>query len=171
MRYAKLMMNDTVDTDSGICVSIWLQGCHFHCKGCHNPETWDFNGGEEIYEPLLMDNIANALTAHGIKRNLSILGGEPLCDENFGFTCRLIGFIKNLLPKVKIYLWTGFEECELADDPKFQYILDTVDVLITGRFVQSQRDITLPLRGSTNQLVWRRNQEGVLVLDVDNSIK
>lgn len=165
MRYAKLMPNDTVDTDSGICVSIWLQGCPFHCQGCHNQDTWDFNGGIEIDEDVLIEDIVSALKAYNIKRDLSILGGEPLCDENINFTFLLVAYIKNMMPDVKIYLWTGFEYSNLLNDSKYEYILKHVDVIVTGPYIQSKRNITLPLRGSSNQQIWRRNNDGILELD------
>ena len=59
MRYAGLIENDIVDSDDGICVSLWMQGCPHHCKGCHNPETWDFNGGIEIDREKLVENVIN----------------------------------------------------------------------------------------------------------------
>lgn len=165
MRYARLMKNDIVDTDDGICVSVWLQGCPFRCNGCHNPETWDNNGGLEIDEDTLIENISEAINAYGIKRNLSILGGEPLYNSNLIFTKKLINHIKDKFPNIKIYIWTGFEFDTLSKNKKYKYILDTVDVLITGQFILSQRNILLPLRGSTNQQVWRRNIDNKLVLD------
>ena len=62
MRYAGLIENDIVDSDDGICVSLWMQGCPHHCKGCHNPETWDFNGGIEIDREKLVENVISSLT-------------------------------------------------------------------------------------------------------------
>ena len=159
------MKNDIVDTDKGINVSIWLQGCPFHCIGCHNPETWDFNGGIEIKENLLLDNIYKALIAYNIKRNLSILGGEPLCKQNLKFTKKLIKFIKKKLPDIKIYLWTGFDFESLSENKEYKFILDNVDILITGPYIQAKRDITLHLRGSSNQQVWRRASNNKLVLE------
>ena len=165
MRYAKLMKNDIVDTDEGIVVSVWLQGCPFRCKGCHNPETWDFNGGIEIEKSTLINNTLDSLCANGIKRNLSILGGEPLCDQNIEFTELLIWSVKQSLPDTKIYLWTGFEYMRLTHNIKYQYILDNVDIIITGPFIQEQRNITLKLRGSENQEIWRRDKTGILMLE------
>lgn len=158
------MKNDVVDTDAGICVSIWLQGCPFHCKGCHNPETWDFNGGTEIEEQELLSTILDAIGAQGIKRNLSILGGEPLCAQNLNFTKLLIHRVKQEYKNIKIFLWTGFEFSQLKQNSKFDFILNNVDTLITGPFIQEQRDIMLPLRGSHNQEIYRRNQFNQLTL-------
>ena len=78
MRYAQIRDMDIVNGE-GIAVSLFVQGCPNHCPGCHNPETWDFNGGKEFTYDIL-NEIVDALTANGVKRSLSILGGEPLCE-------------------------------------------------------------------------------------------
>ena len=77
MRYAGLIKNDIVDCDDGICVSLWLQGCPHRCKGCHNPETWDFNGGTEIPIEELIKEIIKSINENGVERNFSVLGVEP----------------------------------------------------------------------------------------------
>ena len=93
MRYAGLIENDIVDSDDGICVSLWMQGCPHHCKGCHNPETWDFNGGKEFtYE--ILNEINEALNANGIERSFCIMGGEPLCMENEFLTYLIVTTLK-----------------------------------------------------------------------------
>ena len=80
----------------GVSVSLFLQGCHFHCKGCHNPEAWDFEGGDAWYEDELIQTIIDAIAANGIQRNLSILGGEPLdTDDKREFVKQLIYKTKN----------------------------------------------------------------------------
>ena len=81
MRLAGLKLNDCVDGE-GISVSLWTQGCPHRCIGCHNPETWDFEGGYEDETNEIRGQIVKALTANGIQRNFSILGGEPLCEQN-----------------------------------------------------------------------------------------
>ena len=166
MKYAKLMKNDTVDTDSGICVSIWMQGCPFRCKGCHNPDTWDYNGGIDIDESILIEMVIDAINENGINRNLSILGGEPLCPKNVHFVKKLIDIVKQKYPNIKIFCWTGYSYEDLWIQPMASlfYILQTVDVLITGPYIEEQRDITLKLRGSRNQEIWRRKNDK-LVLD------
>jgi len=93
-------------------VTFFTQGCHAHCPGCHNPETWDFEGGYEFTNETLQ-SIIEALTANGIKRNLCIMGGEPLCPENQFLTLMVVNEIKEKLPDVKIYLWTGYTIEEL----------------------------------------------------------
>ena len=139
----------------GIVVALFVQGCEFHCKGCFNSETWDFNGGKEFTAETLQE-IKDALTANGIMRNLSILGGEPLCQENLFLTMLVIKEVKEQFPNINIYLWTGYTIEELKDKyshPHMNYILNNIDVLIDGKYIEDQRDITLPLRGSSNQKI------------------
>ena len=151
MRYAGLNKNDFVNGE-GVSVSLFTQGCPHHCPGCFNPETWAFDGGIEIEENVLIAQVIAALDANGIHRNLSILGGEPLCPENMPFVIKLIDEVLLYHPATKIYVWTGYERHELKDNP----LLDSIDVLICGRYQESLRDITLPLRGSSNQEVIRK---------------
>ena len=140
----------------GISLSVYFSGCHFHCPGCHNPEAWDFNYGEDFTEDKLQE-IADKLRKNGVERRLSILGGEPLCNENLFDVALLISYIKQLYPDTKIYLWSGYTYEELLErektDAMLQHILELIDVLIDGRYEQDKRDITLPLRGSSNQRI------------------
>ena len=151
MRYADLKKND-VANGPGISVSFWTQGCPFRCKNCHNPETWDYNGGKEFTYDVLTE-ILEALEANGVKRNFCVLGGEPLCPENEFLTLLVIKSVKEHSPDTKVYLWTGYyhEDLLKRSSSHTNQILDMVDVLIDGPFVYSQRDITLPMRGSANQ--------------------
>lgn len=153
MQYAGIIKNDFAAA-FGVCVTFFVQGCPHHCEGCHNPETWDPEGGREFTNDT-MTSILEALTANGIKRNLCIMGGEPLCADNQFLTYMVINEVKNHLPDVKIYLWTGYTINELKENntktPRIKQILDQCEQVVEGRFIQSQRDITLFMRGSSNQ--------------------
>lgn len=151
MRYAGINYNDMCAAP-GVSVTLFTQGCPHHCEGCHNPETWDFNGGKE-FTPEVLRKIVAGLTKNGIKRSFCIMGGEPLCEQNTLLTLMTIQYVKQRLPEVKIYLWTGYyyEELLKSPDPKIPLILKEVDVLIDGPFVKPLRDITLKMRGSSNQ--------------------
>lgn len=155
MKYAGLIKNDVVNGQN-VCVSLWVQGCPFHCKGCHNPQTWDFDGGYEDKE--ILDKIFKALTANNIKRNFSVLGGEPLCQSNREEVAEIIAKVRESFPEIKIYIWTGYtlEELQKENNSSLISILNNIDVLIDGRFEIDKRDITLPLRGSRNQRVLYR---------------
>ena len=103
MKYTKIKPNDVVNGE-GIMVSLWTQGCPHHCKGCFNVETWDFNKGKEFKEKQAYE-ILRLLDERGVKRNLSILGGEPLCPQNIDGVLTLCKFIKAFRPHTKIYVW------------------------------------------------------------------
>lgn len=151
MKLAKIMENDIVDCDGGICVSVWFQGCPHRCKGCHNPETWNFEG-EDTDNKKAVEKIKDLIIKNDIKRNLSVLGGEPLAPQNIKDAIYLLKEIKKTYPEIKTYLWTGYtiEEINKFDNKDF---LNYVDVLIEGRFIEEQRDISLKLRGSKNQRI------------------
>ena len=151
MKYCGLMENDFTDGE-GVCVSLWTQGCPHHCPGCHNPETWDFNGGEEVPDDI-RGKIVKAISANGITRNFSILGGEPLCEQNLDFVLNIITAVRTAYPNIQIYIWSGYTFKELIDkeDERINEILQQANYLIDGRYDQSLRDTTLPLRGSSNQ--------------------
>ena len=149
----------------GISLSVYFSGCHFHCPGCHNPEAQDFNYGRE-YDLDIRQEIMQKLGKNGVMRTLSILGGEPLNEENIGDVLNLIGWCKLDYPNLKIYVWTGYtiEELEARDDEDVRTVLRNITCLIEGRYVQELRDTTLPLRGSSNQRIimmedyWREKQ-------------
>lgn len=151
MQYAGIIKNDTAAAP-GLCLSFFTQGCPKHCPGCHNPETWDFKGGKEFTTQVL-DTIVEGLTANGITRSLCIMGGEPLCDDNVFLTRMVIDQVRQKLPDIKIYLWTGYylDELVTRGNTHLKAILDAIDVLVDGPYQQELRDITLQMRGSTNQ--------------------
>ena len=153
MRYAGIIKND-IAAGEGVNVSFFTQGCPLHCKGCHNPQTWNPKGGKEFTVDTL-DEIMQAITANGIQRNLSIMGGEPLCADNVFLTTMIVLKARELYPDIKIYVWTGYiyEDLIIQPEPKIKTILDNIDYLIDGPFILEQRDTSLPMRGSRNQRI------------------
>lgn len=151
IRYSGLIENDFINGE-GVCVTLFTQGCPHHCPGCHNQETWDFRGGIEEDYDIILNKIIRAISKNGIMRNLSISGGEPLCEQNIDWVNTLIIDIKKKYPTIKIYCWTGYEYSALSELQK--YVVKNIDILITGPYKQDQRDITLKLRGSSNQEIW-----------------
>lgn len=153
MRYSGLLRNDLAAAP-GISVSFFVQGCPHRCKGCHNPETWDFDRGLEFTQQTLND-IMDSLDDNGIKRSLCIMGGEPLCQENVFLTYLVLHYVKTYKPNTKVYIWTGYYYNELLrmGDPKIHLILEEADYLIDGPYVESLRDLSLSMRGSSNQSV------------------
>lgn len=161
MYYGEINKNDFTAAP-GVSVTLFVSGCHFHCPGCHNPEAQNFNYGKYY----TLDNtfeIIEALQANGLNRNLCLMGGEPLAPENREQIAFIIMDVRNALPEVPIYLWTGYTyedlKHEITDgkwpEPDLDYILNHIDYLIDGPFAQEQRDITLKMRGSRNQRILR----------------
>jgi anaerobic ribonucleoside-triphosphate reductase activating protein len=153
LKYSGLILND-ITAAPGLCVSFFTQGCPHRCYNCHNPETWDFNGGKDFTSETL-NEIISGLTAQNIERNFCVMGGEPLCEENLFLTCLVVKEVRQALPNVKIYLWTGYtyEELIKKANPRVIEILNMIDILIDGPYVDSERDITLHMRGSRNQRI------------------
>ena len=149
MRFSKIKDNDIANGE-GIVMSLWTQGCPHHCKGCFNMETWDFNGGKEFKEED-KEYILQNIDKNNIKRNLSILGGEPLCQQNIQGVISLCKAFKEKYPEKIIYVWTGYLLEEFDDTQKI--LLDYIDVLIDGKFEIDNKDLSLKLRGSTNQRI------------------
>lgn len=155
MRYAGILKNDC-SAGEGVCVSFFTQGCPHRCKGCHNPETWNFEGGQEFTAETLKE-VLTAISANNIERNFCIMGGEPLCKENAFLTCLLLLEVKEKYPNIKTYVWTGYTYEDLIHYPpheKIPTILELADYLIDGPYVQEERDVTLKMRGSRNQRIW-----------------
>ena len=155
MRIAGIDYNDTAAAP-GISVTVYVSGCEHYCKGCHNPEAWDFNFGEEFNHNTL-NNIINGLSANGIKRNFCIMGGEPLHPKNRVDTYMMVDYIKEYDPDIEVWIWTGYiyEDLllEAETDRALELILHMADVLVDGPYIQEQRDITLKARGSRNQRI------------------
>jgi len=171
IRYASIRSLD-VSNGENVGVSLFVQGCNFKCKNCFNPETWDFNGGKEWTEEVEKQFLE--LAARPYIKRISILGGEPLADENLNEVLNLVNRIRLSFGDTKtIWLYTGYQwgdlwcsEAGLQADygldycgqisinhKKRQEIIRKCNVLVDGRYIDSQRDITLKWCGSSNQKV------------------
>lgn len=157
MRYAQIREMD-ISNGEGVGISLFVQGCHFHCPGCFNQETWDFSGGSE-WTPELEKKFIELAGKHFVKR-ISFLGGEPLDDENVADVYRIICILKGLYPNKKIWIYTGYTWEEIIEQPVRNNLrLSTVlsaDILADGRFDISKQDINhkkVLWVGSTNQRV------------------
>ena len=160
MRYSGLLRNDLAAAP-GVSVTFFTQGCPHRCKGCHNPETWDFEGGKE-FTPKVLEEIYEALNANEVTRSFCVMGGEPLCSENLFLTLLVLTEVRQRFPQVKIYLWTGYyyEDLIRNTNSHMKHVLDLIDVLIDGPYIESRRDVTLPLRGSSNQSIINLKENG-----------
>lgn len=158
MRYSLIREMD-VSNGSGVGISLFVQGCHFHCKGCFNQDTWDFNGGKE-WTPEIEKKFIELANKEYIKR-ISFLGGEPLAKENVETVLWLIETLKSNYPDKKIWLYTGHTWEQIMNSQEKvdlirQSVLNLVDVVVDGQFQLSNQDInnkTILWAGSTNQRV------------------
>ncbi len=152
IRIAGIVGDDVVNGE-GVSVSLFLQGCPFHCKGCHNPETWDPKGGIPRDYNDLINEILEKLSKNGINRNLNILGGETLDSyEKIEFLNLLLPIVRKQNPDIKILLWSGYTLDKILE-MRLGNILNNIDYLIDGPFKIEERDITLKWRGSRNQRI------------------
>ncbi len=146
MRYSSIRQLD-IANGPGCRVSLFVQGCSFHCPGCFNPGTQDFEGGKEFTQQTLDALFALAEPSH--ISGLSILGGEPLHPKNRAEVIRLAREFKSRYPDKNIWLWTGYQLEDVFED-----LVDSeIDIIVDGRFVEDLKDLRLKYRGSSNQRV------------------
>ncbi len=160
MRYHNITKDDMLNGD-GLRVVLWVAGCDHKCKNCHNPITWDINGGIE-FDDNAKAEIFSCLAKPYIS-GITLSGGDPLHPQNRSGVAELIKEIKTRFPKKTIWLYTGFLWEEVKDEP---YIKD-IDVLVDGEFVEELKDVKLFWKGSSNQRVIdvkKTLEEGKVVL-------
>ena len=138
-----------MDTANGKAIGtvLWVSGCSHHCKGCHNPETWNACHGQPFTETTLK-TLIDSLNYPYVQR-LTLSGGDPLYEQNRVTIEAIVKRIKQALPEKKIWLYTGY----LWEDITDLELLDYIDVLVDGKFIQELKDISLPFCGSTNQRI------------------
>lgn len=154
MRYAQIRTID-VTNGEGFGMSLFVQGCHFHCKNCFNSSTWDFNKGQNFTEETLQVILDKINKQRQYLSFFSILGGEPLAPENRKEVYKILSTIRQQYPTLILNLWTGYTLEELKDqkDDTIKQILTIIDVLIDGRYEEDKKDISLKMRGSSNQRI------------------
>jgi len=155
MNYAKINPND-IANGLGVRVTLFVSGCTHHCKGCFNSETWDFNYGTPFTEET-EDKILELLKPNYIE-GLTLLGGEPMEPQNQKALLPLLKKVKKEFPQKNIWCYSGYifdseiikgrAHCEVTDE-----LLNYIDVLVDGRFVEEKKNIMLKFRGSENQRI------------------
>lgn len=150
MNYIKIKPNDVVN-GLGVTVSLWVSGCTHHCKGCFNKDTWNFNQGEKFTKETA-DYILELLDKYGVKRDFSILGGDPCEPQNIDEVFALCKYIKMKRPETTIYVWTGYTY-EYLLEKYTEKLFENFDYLIDGKFEEHNKKLGLKLRGSINQRV------------------
>lgn len=164
MRYASIREMD-ISNGQGLGVSLFVQGCYFHCKNCFNSETWDFNDGKE-WTNEIKEKFLKLINRDYIER-VTILGGEPLVDQNVEDVLDLVKEIREKFPNKKIWIYTGYkwkailypvvtDDFNPERDRILQIrrdILNYIDVLVDEKFEDDKKDLTLKWKGSSNQHV------------------
>ena len=154
MKYGNIKYFDIAD-GPGVRTTLFVSGCSHHCPGCFQPETWDFDFGED-FTPEVEDKIIESLAPDYVD-GLTLLGGEPMEKVNQRALLPFVKRVKAAYPQKDIWCYTGYTlerdllspsraRCEVTDE-----LLGLIDVLVDGEFIEAQRDLTLLFRGSRNQ--------------------
>ena len=155
MYYSNLKTHD-VANGIGVRISLFVSGCEHACPGCFNPEAWQFCFGEPYTEEVVQ-RVLDALQPDHI-RGLTFLGGEPLHPRNRLPILALVKRVRRELPDKDIWCYSGYHfDKELlpesARDPILRELLENIDILVDGRFVEARKDLNIRFRGSDNQRV------------------
>ena len=146
------ILYETMTDGPGFRTSIYCQGCGHHCPGCHNPQTWDFNGGKEY----TVEELFNIIEADEFS-DVTFSGGDPMFQVE-AFT-ELARMVKNNTNKT-IWCYSGYTYEQIAESPRMSLILPFLDVLVDGQFMIEKRNTDLRFRGSENQrIVYLKNGE------------
>lgn len=146
MNYMKITKYDTAN-GFGIRDVLWVSGCEHHCPECHNQETWDCSAGKEFTEDTLKE-ILKDMDAP-FRKGITFSGGDPLHPNNRETVTEVARRVREAHPEKSIWCYTGYR----YDDVKELDIMKYLDVLVDGRFIIAQKDMTLPYCGSKNQRV------------------
>jgi anaerobic ribonucleoside-triphosphate reductase activating protein len=156
MNYANIKFYDIAD-GPGVRISLFVSGCTHHCKGCFNPETWDFNYGEPFTEAVqqkLIDSLAPEYIS-----GLTLLGGEPMEPCNQKVLSKFLKKVKEKYPDKNIWCYTGytypddFQDGGKANCDATPEMFSCIDTLVDGEFKEEFKDISLKFRGSSNQRI------------------
>lgn len=159
MNYSKLEKADLVN-GPGVRVSLFVSGCRLNCSGCFNKVAQDFKAGQEFTQKTIDEILA--LCENEFISGLSILGGEPLDEKNIKSVVELLGAFREKFGYAKtVWLWSGFtlEELRARGSYFVDVVLEDVDVLVDGRFVEALKDPALSHRGSSNQRVLHKGKD------------
>ena len=144
MNYLNILDCSIADGE-GVRVTLFVSGCSHHCKGCHNPESWNPKAGKP-FDMEAKQKLFDLLSGSYID-GLTLSGGDPLFPQNRESITQLCKEVKEKFPYKTIWLYTGYE----YKDIKSLEVLNYIDILVDGEFQIDKRDITLPFRGSSNQ--------------------
>ncbi|MCH5167696.1 MAG: anaerobic ribonucleoside-triphosphate reductase activating protein [Erysipelotrichales bacterium] len=164
MNYMEIKKYD-IANGPGVRTSLFVAGCTHHCKGCFNPESWDFNAGKEFTDETI-DEIIESLSPDYIK-GLTLLGGEPFEPGNQAALLPLVKKVKSIYPNKSIWAFSGYLfDKQIMDVMAKKYdftkeFISYIDVLVDGEFKEEEKDLSIIFRGSRNQRI----------IDVKESLK
>lgn len=175
MNYMQVNLFDTANGE-GIRTVLFVSGCTNYCKNCHNPQTWDFNAGQ-IFTNDILQQIIQSLQLDYIS-GLTITGGDPCHEKNIETVANICETVKKSVPNKDIWIYTGYTMKQLLIEQKSNYnyikMLQNIDILIDGKYIQEQSPSTLPFRGSDNQhqykIVNNNKTINITNLDISNEI-
>lgn len=169
MKYHNITHDDMLNGD-GIRIVLWLSGCEHHCKGCHNPMTWDSNDGKEV-GAAEWEEIATELSKDYIA-GITFSGGDPLHPNNRFYVKNMIDSIKHSFPTKTIWLYTGYTWEEIIANKELFNVIKDIDILVDGRFVEALENKKYHWAGSTNQRIIdvqkSKNMKGMVYCHVNN---
>lgn len=153
---------ESIADAEGVCCTLFFSGCRHRCRGCHSPDTWDFDYGKPL-DKYLIAEINRQIDKRPFLNGIVLSGGDPMYSA--GEICRLLPEIH--IPNNNIWCYSGFTIEEILLDDEKKKLLNKCSVLIDGPFEVDKRDVTLLFRGSSNQRMFRKNGEGIF-LEVPN---
>lgn len=145
IRLAADLQPDSIVDGEGIRTVVWTQGCPHHCKGCHNPQTHDFDGGAEVEVSEIISELKKIEGQDGI----TLSGGDPVCQSEACIEiCKAVHAMG-----LNVWCYTGFTYETMLRNPKHKKLLEEIDVLVDGKFILEQKSYDIDFRGSTNQRI------------------
>lgn len=152
MNYHKISKLDMLNGE-GLRVVLWVSGCSHHCKGCHNPQTWDINSGVK-FDDNAMQTILEYLDNDYIK-GITFTGGDPLNENNRQTIKEISEIIKDKFPNKDQWLYTGYTYEEIISSEELNKCIENIDILVDGKFEIDKKDEALEWAGSSNQNIIR----------------
>ena len=145
IRLAAYLQPDSIVDGEGVRTVVWTQGCPHHCPGCHNASTWDFNDGALIDVEDVITELKKIKNQDGI----TLSGGDPVCQAEACYEISKAAHSMGL----NVWCYTGFTYEQMLLNPKARKLLEQIDVLVDGKFVQEEKSYDIYFRGSRNQRI------------------
>lgn len=151
--------DESISNGLGWRAVLFVSGCPHHCPGCHNEVAQNYDYGKEFNEQEILERIQKNSILNGI----TISGGEPLCKENISEVGKFIQDVRKIKPNFDVWCYTGYtlEQLEARNDDTTNKVLQNIDVLVDGKFIQERKNPEIKFRGSDNQRI----------LDIPRSLK